>query len=278
MILNGAVLPPGPLVMGVLNVTPDSFTDGGAHLDADVAIAAGLRMRREGADIIDVGGESTRPGSERIGDREERNRILPVIEGLASAGISISVDTMNATTARAAYGAGARIVNDVSGGLADPAMLPTIAELNLPVILMHWRAHSKDMNAHATYSDVVSEVIEEIGGRIDAARAAGIAEEQIAIDPGLGFAKEAEHNWALLRALPQLTSLGYPVLIGASRKRFLGALLADESGPRPADERDVATAMCSALAVERGAWAVRVHDVRGTVDALQVLRAFGESQ
>lgn len=264
--------------MGVLNVTPDSFSDGGVNLDPKAAMDAGLRMRREGAHIIDVGGESTRPGAERIGDAEERRRILPVIEGLATEGVVVSVDTMNATTARAAYGAGARIVNDVSGGLADPAMLATIAELTLPVILMHWRAHSREMGAHAEYRDVVAEVIDALGSRIEAARAAGIAAEQIAIDPGLGFAKEAEHNWALLRALPQLTALGYPVLVGASRKRFLGSLLADSDGPRPAAERDVATAVCSAMAVERGAWAVRVHDVRGTVDALKVVREFGESQ
>lgn len=265
----------GPRVFGVLNTTPDSFSDGGRFPDASMAIAEGVRLHEQGAHVIDVGGESTRPGAARISGDEERGRVIPVITGLVAAGIPVSIDTMRASTACAAVEHGACLVNDVSGGLADPAMLPAVAELGVPIILMHWRAHSHEMQDWAVYSDVVTEVVAELTARVDAAHAAGIARDRIILDPGLGFAKEAEHNWALLTGLDQLTSLGFPVLVGASRKRFLGSLLADNSGtPRDPLGRDGASAVISALAAEHGAWAVRVHDVPSTHDALLVQRAW----
>jgi len=267
----------GPLIVGVLNTTPDSFSDGGRFPDSSMAIAEGIRLHAQGAHIIDVGGESTRPGATRISGDEECGRVIPVINGLVAAGIPVSIDTMRASTACAAVEHGACLVNDVSGGLADPAMLPAVAELGVPIILMHWRAHSHEMQNWASYDDVVSEVVAEIGARVDAAQAAGITRDRIIIDPGLGFAKEADHNWALLQGLDSLTELGFPVLVGASRKRFLGALLADEAGnPREPRERDGASAVISALAAEHGAWAVRVHDVPSTRDALLVQRAWAK--
>lgn len=264
-----------PLVMGVLNVTPDSFSDGGQHFAREQAIAHGLRMHALGADIVDIGGESTRPGAVRIDLDEELRRALPVVEALSQAGVPTSIDTMRPQVARAAVQAGACLVNDVSGGLADQAMPATVAELGVPYVIMHWRGHSDRMADLAHYGDVVGEVFAELELRIAAATAAGVAPESIVVDPGLGFAKQAEHNWALLRALPALIARGYPVLIGASRKRFLGSLLADADGqPRPVDRRDAATDAVSALAAAAGAWGVRVHDVAGSRDAVLVGQAW----
>ena len=253
------------LVMGVVNATPDSFSDG--YPDADVAVQHGLRLLADGADLLDVGGESTRPGAGRVDADEERQRVLPVVQALAAEGAVVSVDTTRASVAAAALGAGATIVNDVSGGLADPAMLPLVAEAGVPYVVMHWRGHSADMQSRAVYEDVVGEVCAELVQRRDAALAAGVAGERIVLDPGLGFAKQPEHSWALLRALPTLVALGHPLLVGASRKGFLGALLDD----RPAAERDDATAAVTVLAAQAGAWAVRVHEVRASADAVRVV-------
>ncbi len=262
------------LVMGVLNVTPDSFSDGGRYLDADAAVAHGLRMRELGADLIDVGGESTRPGASRVGGEIERERVLPVIAGLVDAGIHVSIDTMHAATAAAAVSAGACLVNDVSGGLADPDMYCTVAALSVPYVAMHWRAHSDRMDRHAEYDDVVGEVVAELAARVAAADAAGLGPDRIVLDPGLGFAKEADHNWRLLEALPTLVAGGFPVLVGASRKRFLGSLLADGDAPRSLEGRDDATAAITAITAYLGAWAVRVHDVAGSADAVRVAAAW----
>ena len=263
------------LVMGVLNVTPDSFSDGGKYAAVADAIAHGIRLREHGADLVDVGGESTRPGASRIDPAVERARVLPVIDGLVAAGVPVSIDTMHASTAVAAVGAGAVLVNDVSGGLADPEMLPAVAELAVPVVLMHWRGHSAAMDDLARYADVVGEVCDELSLRVGAAEQAGVSAARIVIDPGLGFAKDAEHNWQLLRGLDRLALLGRPILVGASRKRFLGSLLADRGGvPRSVDERDVATDAITAVAADRGVWAVRVHDVRGSADAVRVVEAW----
>jgi dihydropteroate synthase len=240
-------------IMGILNVTPDSFADGGRHDTYEKAVARGLEMIAEGVDIIDVGGESTRPGAERVSAEEEQSRVIPVIEKLSQTGIPISIDTMRAQTADKAVAAGASIINDVSGGKADEAMFETVAELGCPYILMHWRGHSLDMNSLATYEDVVSEVITEIKVQIDKALASGIARNNLIIDPGLGFAKEAEHNWEILRRIDEITDLGYPVLIGASRKRFLG-------GQTP-DEREAATIDLTKSLLAKKVWAVRVHSV-----------------
>ncbi|MCB0917918.1 MAG: dihydropteroate synthase [Actinobacteria bacterium] len=258
--------------MGVLNATPDSFSDGGRFHDPEAAIAHGRLLIEQGADIVDVGGESTRPGAQRVPAGEEIARVVPVITALSENTI-VSVDTMRARVADAAVEAGASIINDVSGGLADRDMYSVMAQAQIPVVLMHWRAHSDIMNRHAKYQDVVAEVIAELQQRVDAAVAKGVAPERIILDPGLGFAKEAEHNWALLRGLPKLEALGFPVLVGASRKRFLGELLATRSGPRAVAERDTATAAISCFAATNGAWGVRVHDVRATADALAVLAA-----
>lgn len=262
-----------PVVMGVLNVTADSFSDGGRYLDPSVAVAHGLELRDAGADLIDVGGESTRPGAVRVDPDTERHRILPVIRELANAGLVVSVDTMRAEVAAAAVEAGAAVINDVSGGRADPTMAAVVADLGVPWILMHWRSsadyvHTADASM-TSYRDVVADVATELLRQVDRAVDAGVATDALVLDPGLGFAKTATHNWQLLRALPRLVGLGFPVLIGASRKRFLGSLLADADGqPRPLRERDVATATISALAARDGVWGVRVHDVRATVDAL----------
>jgi dihydropteroate synthase len=265
-----------PTVMGVLNVTPDSFSDGGRYTDVDAAIAHGLAMRADGADLVDVGGESTRPGADRVAAPEEITRVLPVIRELAAAGVPISIDTTRAAVAEAALAAGATMVNDVSGGLADRAMAPLVAEAGCPWILMHWRGHSRDMNRLAVYSDVVAEVREELLDRVAAAEAAGVAPERIIVDPGLGFAKTAEHNWTLTRHLDVLVGLGYPVLFAASRKSYLGRLLAGPDGyPRPVGDREAATLATSVLAFAAGVWGVRVHDVRATSDARAVWRASG---
>lgn len=262
--------------MGVVNTTPDSFSDGGLAHDPQDGIRLGLRLAAEGADLVDVGGESTRPGAERIDEAEELRRVLPVVAGLAEQGVVVSVDTMRSSVARAAVEAGARMVNDVSGGMADPDMPSAVAELDVPYVVMHWRGHSKDMQERAVYRDVVSEVCEELSARVEQVLAAGVRPDHVVLDPGLGFAKQPQHSLALLRGLDRIVGLGYPVLVGASRKGFLGALLADESGPRPLGEREDATTAVSALAADRGAWAVRVHDARSNSDAVRVAAACGE--
>ncbi|MFJ6384551.1 dihydropteroate synthase [Kitasatospora sp. NPDC092039] len=275
-------LPPGLprlercAVMGVVNVTPDSFSDGGMWHDPAKAIAHGLALRARGADLVDVGGESTRPGSRRVPEAEELRRVIPVVRELADAGVTVSVDTMRASVAERAVEAGAAIVNDVSGGLADPAMARVVAETGAPFVVMHWRGQSADMDRLAVYDDVVRDVVAELGDRVAALLAAGVKEDQLILDPGLGFAKTAEHNWALLGRLDALTALGRPVLVAASRKRFLGTLLADPATGelRPARERDDATAAVSVLSARAGAWAVRVHDVAGTADAVRVVAAW----
>lgn len=265
-----------PVVMGILNVTPDSFSDGGRYADLDAAIAHAVRMHADGADLVDVGGESTRPGAGRVDPQTERARVLPVIRELAAAGVPMSIDTMRASVAQAALEAGVSVVNDVSGGLADPDMGRVVADAGCPWILMHWRGHSADMRELATYGNVVKEVCAELRQRVDEAVAAGVDPSKIILDPGLGFAKTAEHNWELTRHLDQVLALGFPVLIGASRKSYLGSLLAGPDGrPRPVDQREAATVATSVLAVAAGAWGVRVHDVLGTVDALKVWRASG---
>ena len=248
------------LVMGILNLTPDSFADGGRHNSFDAGVARGLEMIAEGVDIIDIGGESTRPGADRISAEEEQARVMPVIAELSKHGVKISIDTMRADTAEKAVQAGAAIINDVSGGLSDPAMFATVKKLGVPYILMHWRGDSKEMNSRAIYTDVVNDVISEINSQIEAALDAGINKSQLIIDPGLGFAKDAEHNWEILRNLKQFTSMGYPVLIGASRKRFLG-------GDNP-DEREAATIELTKTLVPQGIWGVRVHSVKPHVDVI----------
>ena len=242
------------LVMGILNVTPDSFADGGRHNDFEAAVEHGLEMIAEGVDIIDIGGESTRPGAERVSETEEIARTIPVITELSKHGATISIDTMRASTAKAAVKAGASIINDVSGGLADVAMLQTAARLQVPYIAMHWRGHSKEMNSKAIYGDVVIDVISELNERIEAALDAGIHRDKLIIDPGIGFAKEAEHNWAIIDSIDRIVAMGYPVLVGASRKRFLG-------GDSP-DEREQATIELTKRLSATGVWAVRVHSVK----------------
>ncbi|WP_445163253.1 dihydropteroate synthase [Mycobacterium sp. Dal123C01] len=267
-------------VVGVVNVTDDSFSDGGRYLCADNAVAHGLALAAEGAGIIDVGGESTRPGATRIDPRVESSRIVPVVKELAAQGIIVSIDTMHADVARAALENGARIVNDVSGGRADPAMAPLVAEAGVLWVLMHWRSVSSSRPHEAPhYRDVVAEVRSELLAGVDDAVAAGVDPAKLVIDPGLGFAKTGQHNWALLHALPELVATGVPVLLGASRKRFLGTLLAGPDGsPRPPDGRETATAVISALAALYGAWGVRVHDVRASVDALKVVGAWTQTE
>ncbi|MCM6763202.1 dihydropteroate synthase [Rathayibacter sp. ZW T2_19] len=260
-------------LLGILNVTPDSFSDGGRWFSVDDAVRHGIGMTRSsgegpasfGADLVDVGGESTRPGAARVDAEAEQARVLPVVRALATEGVQVSIDTMSASTAEAALDAGALVVNDVSGGLADPAMLPLVAERGAVYIAMHWRGHSADMNALASYSDVVGEVRGELERRIDAAREAGIRDDRLILDPGLGFAKNGGHDWALLARLDAIVSLGFPVLVGHSRKRFLAPFA---PGGAPAAERDDVTAMLSLIAADRGAWGVRVHDVRSSARAL----------
>jgi dihydropteroate synthase len=251
--------------MGVVNVTPDSYSDGGKFFDTDKAVARGLELVAQGADLVDVGGESTRPGAKRPSEQEELDRVLPVITQLARLGAKVSVDTMRATVAEAAVGAGAVLVNDVSGGRADDAMLSTVARLDVPYVLMHWRAHSNEMQDHTDYSDVVADVLRELGEQLQQAAKAGIT-HSIAIDPGIGFSKTADQNWAILRELERFHDLGHPVLVATSRKRFLGALLGD----RPPLEREDATTATSALAASQGAWCIRAHAVRATADAVRV--------
>lgn len=261
-------------VMGILNVTPDSFSDGGRYLDREHAVAHGVSMRDAGADFVDVGGESTRPGAHRVSADAERDRIVPVIRELAAERVLVSVDTTRASVAEAAIEAGAVVVNDVSGGLADPQMAAVVANARLPWILMHWRGHSDRMSELATYHDVVADVRAELVARVDAAVLAGVDPSRIVLDPGLGFAKTADHNWALLHRLDVLHELGFPVLVGASRKRFLGSLLDTGTGVRPPAGREFAGAAVTALAAHAGVWGVRVHDVSASLDAIAVSTAW----
>jgi dihydropteroate synthase len=261
-------------VMGVINVTPDSFSDGGSFADADAAVKHGLELLAAGADLLDVGGESTRPGAEPVTAEEERRRVLPVVAMLASAGALVSIDTTRASTAQAALDAGARMVNDVSGGRRDPALLRLVAEAGVPYILMHSRGTSRDMDRLAGYVDVVAEVLAELQAAVGNAVAAGVDETALIVDPGLGFAKTAEHNWRILADLAAFGRLGRPLLLGASRKSFLGRLLADPDGrPRPVGDRDDATAAITAIAAAQGAWGVRVHETRASADAVRVAAA-----
>lgn len=254
------------LVMGILNVTPDSFSDGGRYSTTDAAIARGLELAAQGADIVDVGGESTRPGATRVEPDDELARVIPVVRALAAAGVAVSIDTMNASTAKAAADAGATIVNDVSGGLADPAMAATVAGLDVDYVCMHWRSHSTTMDQLDVYDDVVAEVLHELLARVHALVDAGVDRSRIIVDPGLGFSKVGDNNWALLAHMDALRGLGQRVLIGASRKRFLG-------GDDPAG-REHATTAVTALAAFHGAWAVRVHDARAASEAVAVVSAW----
>ncbi|MFD8570690.1 dihydropteroate synthase [Streptomyces sp. NPDC057694] len=266
-------------VMGVVNVTPDSFSDGGRWFDTTAAIKHGLDLVAEGADLVDVGGESTRPGAARVDEDEELKRVIPVVRGLAAEGVTISVDTMRASVAEQSLAAGAALVNDVSGGLADPAMVPVVAAAGAPFVVMHWRGFLEGATVRGTYENVVSEVVDELHTRVRAIVEGGIAPDHVIVDPGLGFSKDAVHDLALLAHLDELRALGHPILVAASRKRFLGHVLAGEQGaPPPARERDAATAAVSALAAQAGAWAVRVHEVRATADAVRVARAVEGAQ
>jgi dihydropteroate synthase len=271
-----------PLVMGVVNVTPDSFSDGGLYADTASAVAHGRQLLADGADILDVGGESTRPGATRPLVEEELDRVVPVITALSADGATVSVDTMRHEVARAALGAGARIVNDVSGGLADPEILRVVADAGATYIAMHWRAHSDRMAEHATYDGpggVVAAVRDELAQRVEAALAAGIPADRLVVDPGLGFAKRAEHNWQLLAHLDAIASLGYPLLVGASRKSFLGTVLAAPDGTaRGVDARDAATTALTVVLAQAGVWGLRVHDVRSNRDALRVLDALDQAR
>jgi dihydropteroate synthase len=275
------------LIMGVVNITPDSFSDGGRYFDRTAAIERGLELVKSGADIVDIGGESTRPGAGRIDAAEEAGRVVPVIRELAAAGAYVSVDTMRAEVAAEALEAGARMVNDVSGGLADPAMIPLIARAGCPYVIMHWRGHSATMQDRARYLDVVAEVCDELGQRYQAAAEGGVDPELVILDPGLGFAKLPRHNWALLANLDRIASIGRPVLVGASRKRFLGEIIAPtgagaavgaRANPRPDPEREHATVAVSAIAAIAGAWGVRVHEVVGSLDAVKVAAAIRAAQ
>jgi dihydropteroate synthase len=268
--------------MGVVNVTPDSFSDGGRWATAEAAIAHGRDLLADGADVLDIGGESTRPGATRPLVEEELERVIPVIRELSSAGATVSVDTMRSEVAEQAVASGAQIVNDVSGGLADPAILGVVAGGGVTYVCMHWRGHSDRMQDLAAYDGpggVVGAVRAELSLRVEAARAAGIADERIVLDPGLGFAKKAEHNWALLGGLSALQSLGFPLLVGASRKAFLGSLLAEGDGsPRAVDARDAATTALTVLLAQQGVWGLRVHDVRSSRDALRALERWEEAK
>jgi len=266
------------LVMGVINVTPDSFSDGGRFIDANVAIAHGRKMSEQGADIIDIGGESTRPGSERISEQEELDRVLPVIEALISDGIVVSIDTMRASVAKTAVTAGARMINDISGGKVDPQMLPYVATLDIPFILMHWRGPSNIMNSLTDYDDVVLDVRNEIMDQVASAEAAGVHRSRIAIDPGIGFAKTVDQNWPILKHLDVLEAEGLPILMGASRKKFLGELLARNGQPREMDDREAATTAISVLMAQRKTWCVRVHDARSSRDAVEVVQRMAETK
>lgn len=259
------------LVMGVVNVTPDSFSDGGRWFDAPTAIQHGVDLVAQGADLVDVGGESTRPGADRIDGAEELRRVIPVIEGLVAEGIPVSVDTMRASTARRALDAGAGLVNDVSGGRADPDMMALVARSGSPIVLMHWREHSAAMQKHTHYDDLLGDITRELLVQVDVAVHAGVDPQRIILDPGLGFSKTGEHNWTVLAHLDAFVSLRHPLLVAASRKRFLGELLAGDDGLRPADRREAATAAITTIAAEAGAWCVRVHEPAASADAVQVV-------
>ena len=261
-------------VMGIINVTPDSFSDGGRWLESTTAIDHGFALMEDGADLVDIGGESTRPGAERIPAEEELRRVIPVVRALAQEGVPVSIDTMRASVARAAVEAGAAIVNDISGGAADEAMYAVVAECGVPYIAMHWRGFSNEMEQLTDYDDVVRDVIDEVMVRVHAAESAGIDPRRIVIDPGLGFAKKMHHNWEILRAIDRFMDVGYPVLIGAARKRFLGAVLNTDGEPRAVEQRDAATDAVSVLSAAHGAWCVRVHTPRGSRDAVQVVEAW----
>lgn len=264
--------------MGVVNVTPDSFSDGGQWFEPSAAIGHGLELRAQGADILDVGGESTRPGAQRPSVDEELRRVVPVVSALAAEGALVSIDTMRASVAAAALEAGAGVVNDVSGGLADPAMAGVVAAAGVPFVAMHWRGHSLDMQSRAAYDDVVADVCTELSQRAESLVAQGIPRERLVLDPGFGFAKTAAHNWSLLRRLDEVLDLGFPILVGTSRKTFLGRLgLPAGAEPRPPLDRDVQTAATSMHAATLSAWAVRVHHVPWTLDAMRVAQAIKES-
>jgi dihydropteroate synthase len=267
--------------MGVVNVTPDSFSDGGDWYGTDVAIAHGLELLAQGADIVDVGGESTRPGAQRVSQEEELRRVGPVITELVRSGAPVSIDTMHAGVAEFALNAGVHMVNDVSGGLADPQMPRLVAAARVPYVVVHWRGHSHDMYSRAVYADVVQEVRDELSRRVDAVVSEGVDPSCIVVDPGLGFGKRPEHNWPLLASLADIARLAggtFPVLVGASRKRFLGRLLAGPDGtPRPFSGSDGATVATTALAAEAGAWCVRVHQVRQNADAVRVVAAWRDA-
>ncbi|WP_201468241.1 dihydropteroate synthase [Janibacter melonis] len=259
--------------MGIVNVTPDSFSDGGRWYDEDAAVAHGLELVAQGATLVDVGGESTRPGAHRPDEEEEVRRVVPVVRRLADEGVAVSVDTMRTRVAAAAVEAGAAVINDVSGGLAEPEIASVVAGSDIPFVVMHWRGHSTDMYAAASYDDVVGEVCTELEQRVEVLLAAGLGEHQLVLDPGIGFAKTAEHNWELLAGLERVIALGRPVLLGTSRKGFLGKVGRAVGDERPPVERDTATAVTTALAARTGVWAVRVHDVVASVDALDVVDA-----
>lgn len=258
------------LVMGVVNVTPDSFSDGGKWFDPDRAIAHGLELVAAGADLIDVGGESTRPGANRVDVAEELRRVLPVVEGLAAEGVAISVDTMRSVVAEQALSAGAQLINDVSGGRADPQMLHLAADWGGPFVLMHWRAHAAAMQNNTDYRDVVGDIVRELRDQIAVAMSAGVDGSQIIVDPGLGFSKTGAQNWTVLANLATFVEMGYPLLVAASRKRFLGELLGD-GDLRPTGAREDATAAITALAADRGAWCVRVHEARPSADVVRAV-------
>lgn len=269
-----------PLVMGVLNVTPDSFSDGGEYTTVEAALDHARVLQIAGADIIDIGGESTRPGAERVSVEEEQRRVIPVIQAIvAELGAKVSIDTMNASTAAAAIAAGASIINDVSGGLADEHMFAVAAQTKATIVISHWRGFSNVMDTQNTYNEIGADVAAELSARIDAALAAGVAREQIVIDPGLGFAKDMKQNWQLVARLDQLEKLGYPILVGASRKRFIaGAIEFDESVTVSTERRDVATAVLTALLLQRKLWGIRVHNVLATTDAIRVVAALREGE
>lgn len=271
-VVAGLPAPGRTLVMGVVNVTPDSFSDGGTWFAPEAALEHGLALVAEGADVVDVGGESTRPGAERPTLDEELRRVLPAVAGLVAAGACVSVDTMRADVAAAAVGAGARLVNDVSGGRADPRMLEVVAGLGVAYVCMHWRGHAREMADRATYADVVTDVARELSEQVALARAAGIRDDRLVVDAGFGFAKTGEHGWQLLDRLDELAAVGLPQLVGVSRKAFLGTLLAGPDGsPRPPQGRDDATVALTTLLAQQGVWGVRVHAVRANRDAVEVV-------
>lgn len=260
-------------IMGILNVTVDSFSDGGKYLDTDSAVKHGIAMMEQGADVIDIGGESTRPGAQRVSVEEEQLRVLPVIGSLVRAGAVVSIDTMNAATALLAIERGATYVNDVSGGLADFFMPKVVAQSDAIYIASHWRGHSVEMDNKALYKDAPTDIVRELSERVEALLAEGMKPEKLILDPGLGFAKNSEHNWQMLGRLDELKALGFPLLIGASRKRFLASLLPEDA---TLEDRDSASVAVSVLAAQAGAWAVRVHDVGRTVGALRVLESWNK--